>query len=200
MGEPGEKGRIVGTVGTPGVVLGVDPGSTNGGAVLLDADSVRVWWAWTWLRGKGGRYRVTRGDAGGVSVAEVTTMHDVALGLARSGPWAVAVVEGLYVPPPRRGRRVNPQSVVPLAEAAGELLGPVRASAGRLERPLASVWRRDVLGAAGATARDAEARARLWAMRALQWPCEAEGVVTESEAGAVAEAACMASWGRRRIC
>lgn len=177
-----------------GAALGLDPGRHSGGAALLVGERVEAWWAWTWLSGRGGRYRVRRGDAGGVSEAELESLHVLGLAVARSGPWDVLVVEGLYTP---RGRRVSPQSIVPLAEAAGEVLGPLRQAAGRIKRPLASVWRRDVLGLAGQGARECEAYARAWAMRSLGWACEPWDALTEGEGGAVAEAACMAYHGVR---
>lgn len=179
-----------------GSAVGLDPGRHSGGAALLVGEVVERWWAWTWLTARGGRYRVRTGDAGGLAEAEVPSLHVLAQGIARSGPWDVLVVEGLYTPR-RRKRAVNPQSIVPLAEAAGEVLGPLRQGAGRIERPLASVWRRDVLGLAAADARTAEAYARAWAMRALRWACEPSEGVTEGEMGAVAEAACMAYHGGR---
>lgn len=175
------------------LTLSADPGSTTGAAVLLEGETVTDWWTWTWLKAKGGRYRV-RSSYGDL---EVPSMHQVATTLA---PPAVdlLVVEGLYAPGDRS--KVATQSIVPLAESAGELLGPLRGLAPEVLRPLASVWRRQLLGLPpDMGAKQAEEYAVSWAQRALSWAVPYDRwALTYAEGGALCEAACMGVWGQRR--
>jgi len=125
----------------------------------------------------------------------------------RAGRVAV-VLEGLYVPPARRqkGRSKlanNPQSIIPLAEHAGALLGALQTILApvSVERPRASEWRRQILGLPARTkAAQAEEYACSMAPRLVHWP---EGALphglTMAEEGALAESACMALYGLRRL-
>lgn len=181
--------------------LGVDPGRTSGAAVLLDADgrTVLAWWTWCLLRRKGGdAWRVTRKAPGEDLMVDALwevgrlVAIDVSRCLGEGDP--VLVVEGLFVPRARRGGRpVNPQDVVPLAEATGELIGGLRMTPAY--RPLATEWRGLTLGLMARTpAADAEAYARKTAAAAFDWP-KGTGPATEAERGALAEAAFIARYG-----
>jgi hypothetical protein len=188
-------------------VLGVDPGSTSGGAALLSPCGARLtgWLAWTWLKAGGGRYRLT--GAGGAGAArlpghhEVPHLHAVGALLAELGPYRL-VLEGLFLAHgssvAAKGKR---KSLLPLAEAAGEILGPLRTRAvGPPLRPNAQrEWRPRVLGLPhDAGDKEAEERAVTWARRNLEWvaPLPRHGL-SYAEEGAVCEAACMAVLGWR---
>lgn len=184
-------------------VLGIDPGSENGGAALLEGPTVLRWWAWQRLKRRSGAvYRLRSSDG---ATLELPHLHAVGQALASAlapGPVHL-VVEGLYVEPPkgRRRRRVNPQAIIPLAESAGLVMGPLLPlSAGPVERPLATIWRSDVLGLPRDTSADnAEEYAVNFGRRRLSWP--GDGLPPSgsyAEEGAVCEAACMAVWGQRR--
>lgn len=187
---------------SPLPVLAADPGLC-GGAVLLDPDGRTVldWWAWAWLDGQGGRFRV-RASARVAQVAP--SMHEVGERLSCVGP-CVVVVEGLFLAnrntKAAKGKR---RSLLPLAELAGELVGPLRAVAeGPVLRPVAQTqWRPEVLGLGrDASAKDAEEYAVAWAQRHLDWSRTTglrQARLTLAEEGAVCEAACMAVWGWRQ--
>jgi len=176
-------------------VLGLDPGSRDGAAVVVRNGVAIRWWTWRYLRAKGGRYAVTRGQMSGVDKFDLPTMHDVGRSIASGGPFHHAVIEGLYTPPANGRRRVNPQSVIPLAEACGEVMGPIKGvTLGDLYRPLASEWRRKVLRLGRATAAQAEQRAIREAMSRLVWVADPSEVVSTKELGAVCEASMMALW------
>lgn len=172
--------------------LGVDPGR-EGGAVLLANDGRHVlgWWLW--------RPHVAREDGQGTyglwdwtssEWTELPSLHAVASVIAMDaedlgGHGLSVVVEGLFVPPYR-----PPSGVLALAEATGELLGPLRAlSEVAPLRPLASRWRPDVLGLPrNAASEVAERAAVVYARRVL--------VGLEEVANPhLAESACIARWG-----
>lgn len=168
--------------------LGVDPGKT-GGACLLASDGRTVLATWHWrpsewasvvwssLRDdpcwKGGLYGVTMQVV--ADVRELLGPH----------PDLTVAVEGLFVPSGRT------HGVLELAEATGELIGPIRSFIqGEPLRPRAAVWRPAVLGLAPNTE---AAKAEAAAVRAVR-----AGLVAglpELEDGHVAEAACIARWG-----
>ena len=183
------------------LTLGIDPGgSSPGGAVLLDEAGVSAWWVWSWLRSGGGGYRLrSGGDAPEMEEERLPDLHLVGCRIREAMPERYRlVVEGLYVPTGRRRGRVNPQSVVPLAESAGLVMGPLLGGAIDLARPLASEWRRSVLGLPPRTSADsAEEYAVQMAPRLHRWPGGAlpEGL-TLAEEGAIAEACLMAGWKR----
>jgi hypothetical protein len=178
-------------------VLGVDPGNEAGAVVLLDPDGRTVRAAWTWRRLKRRLGDVWRLDdhLGGtltchdlVEAAE-TIRRDLALVLAELGAKQVdLVVEGLFV---AQGGKLNVQSVLPLAESAGILLGCLAGlAAGAALRPRASEWRPVVLGLGTNTpAAQAEAVAVRMGLAAF------DGLGELAQVGHVAEAAWMARWG-----
>lgn len=122
--------------------LGVDPG-LDGGAVLLGPDGRRVIdvWAWQQIGESKTRWNYWRGELG---PWELPSLFEIGADIARicegtGHPWQV-YGEGLFA---WQGRL---EVVVPLAEATGELLGPLRVSAAQVVRPLARDWRPVVLG------------------------------------------------------
>lgn len=195
-------------------MLGCDPGRQSGAAVLLSASNeVMAWWSWALMSRKAGDvWRVTCFDPHGSCT--VDAMWEVGNAIGRM--WtaldqpgsevrhaATLVVEGLFVPRIKRGQRpVSPQSVIPLAEATGELIGGLRMTPSL--RPLANEWRPDQLGIPPRTPADAaEAIARDMAERPARqggftWPSEARPG-TKAELGALAEAAWIARFGWVRL-
>jgi hypothetical protein len=166
-------------------VLGGDPGSTSGGLVLRELDVVHAWWVWV-DRAAGLRVRACIGaDATEQVVATVADVARLVRAVVPAG--SPFVLEGLYVEPHRKGRRVNPQSVIPLAESAGAMnaiLGPAVA------RPMEAQWTTRILGVHD-TSRCVDVARR------LRWPGEGWAAVralTDVERGALFEAACIAAW------
>jgi hypothetical protein len=166
-------------------VLGVDPGRE--GAAVLVAPGVaplRALGAWWWRPVRGGYEVASLGGAFG----RVEALHDVGLAVAAKvrqlapDGWRV-VLEGLYVASLDRA-----PSVLTLAEAAGEVLGPLR-GVGPVLRPVAAAWRAKVLrlGRVGA------ARAEAYAIEAV--PGIVAGLGELGRVGHVAEAGCMAYYG-----
>ena len=158
--------------------LGLDPGA-NGAAVLLDDLSVLSWWAWTESRG-GWRVRSSQGEF------RSGTIHDLAMHLCRCGPLRVAV-EGLYLP---RGPKA--QSVLPLAESAGELIGPLRVF-GTVHRPTWQTWAAQ-LGLSSMAGKRSEGVVVQEARRRFEWSPYPGGELTLGEELAVCEAAWIARW------
>lgn len=191
--------------------LGVDPGSRSGAAVLLHADGRRVlaWWVWLKMDRLIPCYRVrlVHGVAGGIWKAESHELDrlwkaadriDEAVyyitGCQRN---TQLVIEGLFVG--RRDGSLRVQDALVLAEGVGEFRAGLGWTGGLPElRPLASVWRKQVLGLKARTKKDqAEAYAVEWAPKLFDWsacPWDAHDL-TKAERGALAEAACMARWG-----
>lgn len=206
-GEPPRSGVVPRGSPVPRLpVLAVDPGATTAGAALLDGRTVVAWWAWTWLRrasGPGirhrpgavlrGVYRLRSDGVDGPAQTEAPTLVEVAQVIGRVMPvGSRLVIEQPYAEPPRRGRRVDPQDAIVLAEAAGIMLGALGPKASIVDRPLASTWRAP-MGWAGLGAGDAESRAVEWARRAVSWPSsERLRSLDHAELGAVCESACMA--------
>jgi hypothetical protein len=185
----------VSVVSGGGLALGCDPGSTSGAVVLRSGAAVLAWWVWLRMGGPGEPLRV-RGvlpSGAPVLLPVVPAVGAVARLVAAVLPSPVPplVLEGLYVEPPRPGRFVNPQSVIPLAESAGAIdcvLGPAVA------RPRLSEWAPRLLGRVPLSEATTEAVRRA---RGLTWPgpgWAAARALTEEELGAVAEAAVMAGW------
>ncbi len=116
--------------------VGVDPGLTNGGAVALAMSKKaphKVLGAWAWCRRErvAGTVWVVTTHTGEVS--EVSSLHDVGAMVAEAvqGPYTLTL-EGLYLDAMKKASRI-----MSLAEAAGEVVGPLRAgSAGEVRRPL----------------------------------------------------------------
>lgn len=165
-------------------MLGVDPGLT-GGAVLVRGSRapVEVLGAWYWRPSVAG-WRVT--DWAGLEW-QSPALHDVAVMIAGAcdaltDGWR-SCVEGLFVP-----RQRGPHGVLALAEATGELLGPLRGLE-CVARPLASEWRPRVLGRCPRGAAAAEA----YAVRCAPKIGSSLGVLQAR--GHVAEALCIAYYG-----
>jgi hypothetical protein len=193
-------------------ILGIDPGHLNGAAVLLTGErTVAAWWTWKRLDRKGGPvWRVTAArDVEGAEPREAMWQvgHAIGTWLMLLDPHRpmyqpTLVLEGLFVPRPRRGQRpVNPQSVIPLAEATGELIGGLRMTPAL--RPKATDWRWDQLRLPNRTPADAaEAAAVKLAPHFFDWPEGAEPVTTptKAELGALCEAAWISRYGWVRLC
>lgn len=172
--------------------LGGDPGH-EGAATLLAGDGRHVlgWWLW--------RPHVAREDGQGTyglwdwqasEWTELPSLHAVASVIAMDaedlgGHGIVVAMEGLFVPPYR-----PPAGVLSLAEATGELLGPLRGlGEGTPLRPLASTWRPSVLGLPrNAASEVAERAAVVYAQRVLVG-------LEEAVNPHLAESACIARWG-----
>lgn len=197
-------------------VLGVDPGYHDGAAVALDG-SGRLLTALSWhrLERKGGAvYRTTLlGESEeedgslyevghrfrGELVASLAARPSLASAHAYdlSAPWYRLVVEGLFA----WAKQLN--GLVELAEAAGEVTGPLRSGAvGEVLRPKAKTWRASVLPKRwGTSSADAE-RAALVVCRTLHPTLgafldaapDAEGRLVPTWPHVV-EAACIARWG-----
>lgn len=173
--------------------LGIDPGR-EGGSGLLDSDGRTALATWSWSpSGEGYLVWRWRADAPrtspslwrarlcGVGALIAADVREV-LGEA---PELVLCAEGLFVHP----KRVH--GVIELAEATGELLGPIRElTDAEPLRPRAAVWRPEILGIAPNTPAD---RAEAVAVHAVRL-----GLVRglpELVDGHVAEGLCMARWG-----
>lgn len=180
-------------------VLGVDPGHGAGAAVLLapDGRSVEGVWAWAYLDRKVPVYDVRehRPEMAAPTRYEAASLHRLASAaiapVARDVPHHL-VVEGLFV---WEGHDCGFDT---LAEATGEIMGPLRDDALSLERPLARSWRPVVLPRGwGRTSAEAE--------RAAHTVCRATMAGLEPWLGVdddgqplwphVCEAALMARWG-----
>ena len=174
-------------------VLGIDPGH-EGAAVLLAPNVCFVAW-WRRLERKACDVYLVTGST------ELASLHQV-------GDWLLLqcdelgidmyqlVFEGLFA------WRAQINGLIGLAEGAGELLGPLRDRAIRVERPRAVTWRSEVLPRGwGKTSEEAE-RAALAVCCAtmpglgpyLQATRDDEGRLVPTWPH-VLEAACMARWG-----
>lgn len=108
-------------------------------------------------------------------------------GAALLDPDGRTVSNALFVPP---AGRLNPQSVIPLAESAGFMLGALCGRARRTLRPRAVEWRHEVLGLSPRTKADiAEAVAVRMGQAAF------DGLGALADVGHVVEAAWMARFG-----
>lgn len=180
---------------TPTTILAIDPGSQDGAAVLRRGGGAPSWWTWTWLNGKGGRYRVRTSEG---KTFDRRTLHGVgvliSLAICDGEPWTF-VVEGLYANSDRRRTKrakSQAQGAIVLAECAGMVMGPLLdLDPQEVHRPSASKWRAEVLGVAGVDAKRAETYAVDWsARRGLVLPLG----LTLAEEGAISEAFVMAVW------
>jgi hypothetical protein len=135
------------------LTLGLDPGRTGAAVAVrrgttLPCDVV-AGIAW---RPRGDGYRVRTCDD---RTLDVASLHEAIRALHVEAPYEVCL-EGLFVPSLSRA-----PSVLVLAEAAGEILGPLRAGMVALERPNAATWRAKAF-------RASRLKAEAWAARALQ--------------------------------
>lgn len=171
------------------MILGIDPG-LEGGAVLVEPGTaplvVRGAWHWRPHRGAYVLRGVTPQD--GVRLA---SLHDVGVAIARDcadvapDGWRV-LLEGLFLHDTSRAARI-----LTLAEAAGEVLGPLR-SRGVIERPNAARWRGKVLRLKGGTDADV---AEAYAVRCVPVLARPPGLGALADVGHVAEALCLAYYG-----
>ena len=188
-------------------VLGVD-GAHDGGAVLLD-EAGRRGEAWGWKRRerKSGTIYVLRMSyrCQGERAVDLASLHEVSLEIVRRLPPSCGiVVEDLFVPHPSQedletrealarylGRVRSTQT---LAEAVGEIVGPLRSHArGEIARVEASAWRKVVLGSGSLSSSRSEELAieRLTRVR----PPLVDGLGVLAQDPHVAEAACISRWG-----
>jgi hypothetical protein len=181
----------------PHHVLGVDPGSTSGGAALLNPDgTVTCAWAWVLLDRKGGdvlRLRRLLVDGAGEDLFRLSTYEIGRIIACDAGDGVGTIaIEGLFVGQRKHGK-ANVQDQLLLAESVGELraaLVSIRAFPPRLVRPRSGEWR-PAVGIPGNTDADvAEAAAIKEATErtGLELPAS----WTKAERGAASEAACMA--------
>ena len=191
-------------------VLGIDPGH-DGGAVLLASDGCRSLAAWSWQRRKrksGDVYLLTPTSG---REWEVGSLHYLASHI--SGACSTAIdyeaarvsdreeiydlaVEGLFVWPGRTG------GIIELAEAVGEIIGPLRPRALSLSRCAPSEWRSAILPRGwGRSSDEAERAARQVAASTVRGlgpfvEYEIDGDGREVPIWPhVCEAVCIARWG-----
>ena len=180
-------------------ILAIDPGA-DGGAVLLAADGRTAIDAWAWDRRVTGgihTWRLWRPEG---PPLQISSIHEIALQLARAAegigtPWQLCV-EGLFA----WSEQLN--GIIELAEATGELLGPLAARASVVHRPRAVTWRAAVLPKGwGRTSEEAEHAARIVARstvrglgRFVEYEFDADGREVPLWPH-VCEAACMARFG-----
>lgn len=193
------------------VVVGVDPGSADGGIAVRRRGALAFLGAYSTLRRKSGavvRARCVKAS-GGALEHESPTLAGAVAWLAWEADVSDAgtvCVEGLYVPRKRtrrgRSRNVSPQSVIPLAESAGGWLFALAALTERdaLElRPEASVWRRSQLGIRGRVDADAAEAYAVRMAAPLELGASTVGELiadwTKVERGAASEAVFIARHG-----
>ena len=165
-------------------ILGIDPGASAGGAVLLDASGELALAHLSWRRRQRDKRQVWEVRSSGMWHRDVIVpdLHRVGLMIATLVPMSARlVVEDLF----GRGSTLKI-----LAEACGEVKGPLRRiQVGPELRVLASVWRPLVLGCSSRTRADAaEALAVAWARSTIKG-------LERVDNGHVAEAAAIARWG-----
>ena len=173
--------------------LALDPGR-DGAAVLgrWSTGGLEVARAWSWegrTRKRGDVWILREWCGERLTTHELADLHVVGSwirGVVMRPPYIGAgsqalVVEGLFGRGPTLER---------LSWYAGLVAGPVLCwSTVPVARPLASLWRREVLGIKGGTKADiCEAKAVSWANE------HAPGLGPLGDSGHVAEAACMAAW------
>lgn len=187
-------------------VLGVD-GALDGGAVLLAPSGRRAMgWGWRRRERKAGVVYVLRSAGYGCTprTVDLPSLHEVARQIADVAAGYQLVVEDLFVPHPsdedletkealtRYLGRVR--STQALAEAVGEIVGPLRGRAeGEVQRVVASTWRKVVLGSGSLSSSVSEERAIELVTRGR--PPLIEGLGELAQDPHVAEAACIARWG-----
>jgi hypothetical protein len=201
------------------ITLGIDPGNEGGASLLLGIDTIMAWWAWhPFDKRKGeiepegskqsiGRYRLNSSTE--QKDREVSSLYAVATAMVFECSLlfeierCVVVVEGLFAP--KDNERSNPQTILFLAEAAGEMLGPLRSFVDEqhpLYRPRSSVWRPAVFSGHTRSHMDKGAWERLAIERAavsFHGTSERPNLLSEIPTGArehVCEALWMARYGR----
>lgn len=173
--------------------LGIDPGLIAGAAVLIDYDQAphKVLGAWAWHRTAHGYRVATETDARGLDL----TLFDVGSRISDCIDDIIAplgcstditiTLEGLYV----ASLKTAP-SVLALAEAAGEVLGPLRwLTSDPILRPMAATWRAKVLHLGRAKADVAARRA----INCAPWLGDSLGALQANEHAC--EALCLAYYG-----
>lgn len=190
------------------MLCAIDPGR-QGGAVRVEVGAGRPrvvgWAAWHPLtRG----WRVSVGSVGGFAAPVVGTLGAVARSVAVlagadliEGSKADALaVEGLFVAMRQTPDGISPGDILPLAEAAGALVGAAEAACDSpARRPKPSEWRRAAWGTRwGRTAAEAKAAALRYAPLGLDWGAVAAGLeaapLVACEREGIAEAAGIALW------
>lgn len=179
--------------------IGVDPGSMNGGALLLepDAETVIDWLVWQKMaRDDGDVYRSKQGN--GDEQTHPSLFWHVHSWAQRLPSVYQTVVEGLFVP--RRDGTLKVHEMLTLAESAGEIRAAFcgcTAPAIPILRPRATTWRPMVAGIPACTPRaKAEAQAITKAKAYFKWVGGWPGSkLTKAERGALAEAAWIARYG-----
>ena len=189
--------------------LAIDPG-LDGGAVLLSEDGQTAIAAYGWRKADAG---FTLRNANGLRM-RAKDLHDVAEIISTDTHGAyLLVVEGLFVPRaprPRPGQHWTTRDrykaeqrysgrlahLLTLAEVTGQLQGPLMGAAHRVERPLASTWRPDVLELPPNASSVASEQRAIWAMN-VRKPALVKGLDALAKDPHVCEAACMAVYGHR---
>ena len=172
--------------------LGIDPGSLDGGAAVLTPDGRMIdWLAWWTLRRKSGPVMMV---AGFCCLQRPWRFERALASLAQQhGPMHVVCEDLMRI----SGRKMNPSTVITLAEAAGAAIGAVSQQTTTLRRVLATDWRPIVLSLPKRyDAKRAEEMAIDQAPRIIEsahWD-DIAGLPKRAR-GAVAEAACIARWG-----
>lgn len=189
------------------MLAAIDPGR-QGGAVRVEVGAGRprvvAWTAWHPVKAG---WRVTIGGVEGYAAPVVGTLGAVARAVGVlagaddvEGSKADAVaVEGLFIALRQTPDGVSPGDILPLAEAAGALLGAAEAVSDRVaRRPKPSEWRRAAWGRWGRSADDAKAAALRLAPLLLDWGAVAAGLeaapLVACEREGIAEAAGIALW------
>lgn len=185
--------------------LGMDPGQC-GAIVLIEPDGKTIARWWTWNAAK--HYYRLKNNA--TTDRPVGSLFDVSKIIAKQiTSLPLFTLEGLFEPKPGRGKRILAGSAIKCAEAAGEMLGPLRERvAPVILRPTAAGpfgWRRNVLRLPDNTDADkAESYAVAVCERLAIWPekgralgraDERDVTLTKAEEGALAEAFAMARYG-----
>jgi len=197
-------------------VLGVDPGH-DGAAVLLAADGRRSLAAWSWQRRKRKSGEVYLLTSTGGGELEIGSLHSISEHISSACSTAIDLeaardsdqeeiydlaVEGLFVWPGRTG------GIIELAEAVGEIIGPLRDRALSLSRCAPSQWRAATLPKGwGRSSEEAERAARQVAASTVRGLGLFVGLGLDKDGREVpiwphvCEAACIARWGQaqRRV-
>lgn len=164
--------------------VGIDPGYSTGGLVILAPD-FEVIAAASWkrmVRKRGDVWRVSDRSGGHTEHRDIWTALDAIWGAlaSKAGRYHLGA-EQTFIP--HRGVR----GLVKLIEASGAVVGHWSPAAMSTRRPIASRWRSDLLGLPGRTkAKPAELAAIEWARRLDLGALQANGHA--------AEAGCIAAW------
>ena len=179
--------------------IGVDPGSMNGGAVLLapDAETVIDWLVWQrMVRKEGDTYRSKQGN--GDEEYHYSLFWHVSSWSEGLPSERQLCIEGLYIPARDGSQKI--QEILTLAESVGEVRAALYVHTGpcsAILRPLAREWRPTVAGIPARTPKaKAEAQAITKAQAYFKWRGGWPGAkLTKAERGALAEAAWIARYG-----